>query len=67
MWSLLGAVQLDTDAQLEAETQVKKLEELRLEKDVCAHWSASSGLGTQVGEQIGELETWACDKTWLGS
>ena len=45
------------DAQLEAEAQVRKLEEgLRLEKEGSVHCSASSGLADKVGEQDKKLQ-----------
>ena len=52
-WSLLGAGQLATDAQLEAEAPVRKLEEeLRLEKDV---WVSAALLDLGLADQVGEL------------
>lgn len=49
-WPVLWAVQLATDAQLEAKAQVKKFEEgLRLEKgiQIDVHYSASFGTSRQ--------------------
>ena len=48
-----------TNAQLEAEVQVRKLEEdLRLEKDI--HCPLLFRAGRQVGEQDNKLENLAC-------
>lgn len=66
-WSLPGAIQLVTDAQLEADAPVKKLEELRLEKGVWLSTTLlASGLADQVGEQDNMLEIVACCCAKLG-
>lgn len=61
-WPLLWAVQLATDAQLEAETWVGKLEkELRLEKDMCLSTALlASGLADKVGKKNNKLEILVC-------
>lgn len=60
-WPLLQAVQLDTDAQLQAEAQVRKLEELRLKKDVqMSTTPLASQLADKVGEQDNQLKTLVC-------
>lgn len=55
------------DAQLEAEAQVRKLEEgLRLEKDRQGPLLCSLGVGDEVGEQDKKLENFGCHSTKLG-
>lgn len=66
-WLLLWAASLAIDAQLEAEAQVKKLEELRLEKDVCLSTVLlASGLADKLEEQVNKLETLVCHCAKLG-
>lgn len=51
-WPLLWAVQLDTGAQLEVQSQVRKLEELRLEKGVQVSTTLLAlRLAAKAGEQ----------------
>lgn len=57
-WPLLWAVCLDTDAQLEAEAQVRKLgKELNLEKDV---QFSTTRLADKVEELNNNLENLLC-------
>lgn len=67
-WPLLWAVQLATNAQLEAEAQFRKLEdELKLrEQHAVFYYSTSSGLADKVEEQNNSLETLACHFAKLG-
>lgn len=61
-WALLEAAQLATDAQLDAESQVRKLEgELKWEKDVQSLAALfASEPADKVGEQDNTLETCVC-------
>ena len=61
-WSLLWAVGLDTDAQLEAEAQVRELEEeLRLETDMQLTTTLLTlGMAEKLEEQDYKLENLAC-------
>ena len=65
-WPLLWAVWLAINAQLEAEARVRKLEELKLEKDIqLSTILLFSGLTDKVEEQ-NNLETLACHFSKLG-
>ena len=61
-WPLLWVVQVATDAQLEAEAWVRKLEEeLRLKKVVRLSTTLLAlGLADKVGEQDNNLENLVC-------
>ena len=61
-WHLVCAVQLTTNAQLEAEAAVRKLEDmLRLEKDVSLSTTLpASWWADKVGAQDDELEHIGC-------
>ena len=67
-WPLLWADCLDSDAELESKTQVRKLEEeLRLEKDVwLSAMLLASGQSRKVEEQDNKLETVVCHFAKLG-
>lgn len=66
-WLLLWAASLAIDAQLEAEAQVKRLEELGLEKDECLSTILlASGLADKLEEQVNKLETLVCHFAKLG-
>ena len=57
-WPLPWGVQLVTDAQLKAKSQVRKLEELRLEKHVqLLVILLASGLADKVEKQNNKLKT----------
>lgn len=64
-WPLLWVVQLATDTQLEAEAQVRKLEELLSLEKVFSTTLLASRLAHKVGEQ-NNVETLACHFAKLG-
>lgn len=55
-WPLLWAVWLEIDAQLKVEVQVRKLEELKLKKNIWFFTTLPSELADGMGEQ-GKLQS----------